>query len=142
MELFSFWMKDLFLPSIPPARPVLLLLDATFIPLRARNHSLCCFARCGDRLSTSPYHSCVTASSIPLALVILEFFRNKFRPLSVTVCSGSSNLAKCLSQLLYSKTCRCPDFIGNTSGHQVNWQSPGGSLHSLKWCVWLLHVVC
>ena len=27
MELFSFWMKDLFLPNIPPARPVLLLLD-------------------------------------------------------------------------------------------------------------------
>ena len=27
MELFSYWMKDLFLPSIPPARPVLLLLD-------------------------------------------------------------------------------------------------------------------
>ncbi len=27
MELLSFWMKDLFLPSIPPARPVLLLLD-------------------------------------------------------------------------------------------------------------------
>lgn len=27
MELFSYWMKDLFLPNIPPARPVLLLLD-------------------------------------------------------------------------------------------------------------------
>ena len=27
MELFSYWMKDLFLPSIPPTRPVLLLLD-------------------------------------------------------------------------------------------------------------------
>ncbi len=27
MELFSYWMKDLFLPSIPPARPVLLLVD-------------------------------------------------------------------------------------------------------------------
>ena len=27
MELFSYWLKDLFLPSIPPARPVLLLLD-------------------------------------------------------------------------------------------------------------------
>ena len=27
MELFGYWMKDLFLPSIPPARPVLLLLD-------------------------------------------------------------------------------------------------------------------
>ncbi len=27
MELFSFWMKDQFLPSIPPALPVLLLLD-------------------------------------------------------------------------------------------------------------------
>lgn len=25
MELFSFWMKDLFLPNIPPTRPVLLL---------------------------------------------------------------------------------------------------------------------
>lgn len=27
MELFSYWMKDLFLPNIPPVRPVLLLLD-------------------------------------------------------------------------------------------------------------------
>lgn len=27
MELFSYWLKDLFIPSIPPARPVLLLLD-------------------------------------------------------------------------------------------------------------------
>ena len=27
MELFSYWLKDLFLPNIPPARPVLLLLD-------------------------------------------------------------------------------------------------------------------
>ena len=27
MELFSFWMKDLFLPNIPPALTVLLLLD-------------------------------------------------------------------------------------------------------------------
>ena len=27
MELFSHWMKDLFLPHIPPARPVMLLLD-------------------------------------------------------------------------------------------------------------------
>lgn len=27
MELFSYWMKDLFLPNIPPARPVILLLD-------------------------------------------------------------------------------------------------------------------
>jgi hypothetical protein len=27
MELFSHWMKDLFIPNIPPARPVLLLLD-------------------------------------------------------------------------------------------------------------------
>ena len=27
MELFSYWMKDLFLAHIPPARPVLLLLD-------------------------------------------------------------------------------------------------------------------
>ena len=27
MELFSYWLEDLFIPSIPPARPVLLLLD-------------------------------------------------------------------------------------------------------------------
>ena len=27
MELFSYWLRELFLPSIPPARPVLLLLD-------------------------------------------------------------------------------------------------------------------
>lgn len=27
MELFSHWLKDLFLPNIPPARPVILLLD-------------------------------------------------------------------------------------------------------------------
>ena len=27
MELFSYWMSDLFIAHIPPARPIILLLD-------------------------------------------------------------------------------------------------------------------